>query len=313
MNQLIRDYKIAAVVVTCNRLKLLTECIYSLRNQTIKLDKIIIVNNSSTDGTLEWLSSQNDLIVINQENLGSAGGQYSGIKFGFEKGYDWIWCMDDDCYSELNALEELMKFVKKKNAKFANSFVLDYNNNPSFGLPVVENNRIVYTIHELTSATRYISLGSYDSLANLFNGTLLNSLIIEKIGVPDSTFFIWGDEIDYRMRIRSEGIPTETVFTSIVRHPQKLYLQPIFFPEQLLWKTYYLYRNKLKILKNEDRRLFGLFIHCRYMWGVYKAIVAILFNQCSNKRLRIRLIFDAIFYAYKNEKGRSEKYSPGRK
>src|SRR3989339_336534 len=104
-------YKIAAVVVTFNRLTLLQECIESLRNQTHTLDEIIIVNNSSTDGTLEWLNAQKDLTVITQENSGSAGGQHTGIKTAYEKGYDWIWCMDDDAEPELNALEELTKFL----------------------------------------------------------------------------------------------------------------------------------------------------------------------------------------------------------
>lgn len=52
----IDKYRIAAVVVTYNRLDLLKECINSIRQQTRKLDEIIVVNNSSTDGTLEWLN-----------------------------------------------------------------------------------------------------------------------------------------------------------------------------------------------------------------------------------------------------------------
>ena len=67
-------------------MELLKECIQSLRNQTHKLDEIFIINNSSTDGTLEWLNTQTDLTVITQENSGSAGGQYTGIKTAYEKG-----------------------------------------------------------------------------------------------------------------------------------------------------------------------------------------------------------------------------------
>lgn len=78
-------YKIAAVVVTFNRLELLKKCVESLRNQTHKLDEILIINNSSTDGTLDWLNQQNDLTVISQENSGSAGGQFTGIKTAYEK------------------------------------------------------------------------------------------------------------------------------------------------------------------------------------------------------------------------------------
>lgn len=88
---------ICAVVVTYNRIKLLKECIDSLRKQTIILDGIIVVNNNSNDGTKEWLALQNDISAIHQENLGGAGGFYNGIKSAYNKGYNWIWCMDDDC------------------------------------------------------------------------------------------------------------------------------------------------------------------------------------------------------------------------
>lgn len=55
---------VGIVVVTYNRLSLLKECIDALRHQTYKNFRIVIVNNGSTDGTCEWLSLQNDLIVI---------------------------------------------------------------------------------------------------------------------------------------------------------------------------------------------------------------------------------------------------------
>ena len=61
--------KIYAVVVTFNRLELLKRNIDSLR-QNHPIERIIVVNNGSTDGTREWLSEQSDLLVITQENVG---------------------------------------------------------------------------------------------------------------------------------------------------------------------------------------------------------------------------------------------------
>src|SRR3990170_1109632 len=117
--------KIAAVIVTYNRIQLLKECINALHIQTRKLEEIIVVNNSSTDGTLEWLNSQKDLTTITQENSGSAGGFHTGIKAAYEKGYDWIWCMDDDAEPELNALEELTKFFTNDNKALACTVIDD--------------------------------------------------------------------------------------------------------------------------------------------------------------------------------------------
>ena len=47
--------RIVAVVVTHNRCQLLNRCLLHLKKQIIPLDEIIVVNNASSDGTLEML------------------------------------------------------------------------------------------------------------------------------------------------------------------------------------------------------------------------------------------------------------------
>ena len=44
---------IAAVVVTYNRKELLMECLDALKKQTCKIEKIIVIDNNSNDGTYE--------------------------------------------------------------------------------------------------------------------------------------------------------------------------------------------------------------------------------------------------------------------
>ena len=50
------DFKIAAVVVTYNRLNKLKKALLSYENQLHKPDYMIIVDNASNDGTPEWLN-----------------------------------------------------------------------------------------------------------------------------------------------------------------------------------------------------------------------------------------------------------------
>ena len=90
--------KITAVVVTYNRLEKLKKVIESVRSQTASLLQILVVNNGSTDGSREWLESQNDIYLINQGNLGGAGGFNTGMKQAVLNGTDYVWIMDDDVY-----------------------------------------------------------------------------------------------------------------------------------------------------------------------------------------------------------------------
>lgn len=205
-------YKIAAVIVTYNRLALLQECIASLRNQTRKLDKIIVVNNSSIDGTLDWLNVQKDLTVITQENSGSAGGQYTGIKTAYEKGYDWIWCMDDDCISSKNSLSELVKNIQPNTV--LNCLVLSKAN----------SNNLAFGVYDLTDKIFYEKYGEVEikekiGYASLFNGTLFPADVIKKIGLPIQELFIKGDEIEYFHRIKKYNFNTQTIVSSHLIHP----------------------------------------------------------------------------------------------
>ncbi|HEX9956413.1 MAG TPA: glycosyltransferase, partial [Fibrella sp.] len=97
---------VTAVIVTYNRLADLKICLDSLRQQTRRPDAMLVVNNGSNDGTTEWLTTQADLTVINQANLGGAGGFAAGIEGAFQSGATWLWCMDDDCIAAPDALEQ---------------------------------------------------------------------------------------------------------------------------------------------------------------------------------------------------------------
>ncbi len=205
--------KIAAVVVTYNRLEFLKECIESLRNQTRKIDEIFVINNSSTDGTEEWLLKQEDLTTITQPNSGGAGGFYTGIKTAYEKEYDWIWVMDDDGLPNLNALEELVKHIDD-NVEVLNSLVVAKANNNilTFGLGD-------YVTKEFHKTVLQAKKNKYIFGANFFNGTFISRETISKIGFPQPLFFIYGDETEYLLRIKYFGLSIKTIPKSIILHP----------------------------------------------------------------------------------------------
>src|SRR4051812_1126737 len=65
--------RILAAIVTYNRMALLERCIDHVRAQTRSPDRLIVINNSSTDGTAEMLEAKG-VDYLTQPNLGSAGG-----------------------------------------------------------------------------------------------------------------------------------------------------------------------------------------------------------------------------------------------
>lgn len=190
-------------MVTYNRLELLKECVCALRNQSRKLDAIIVVNNSSTDGTLAWLNDQNDLTVITQPNSGSSGGQHTGIKTAYENGYDWIWCMDDDSEPTVNALYELCGYINVGELALAPK-VIDENNNVLFEHRGNFNlDRLIKGDLQLPSRAENYNVEYFRVDFASFVGILINRQAIEKIGLPHKGFFIYHDDIEYCLRIQN--------------------------------------------------------------------------------------------------------------
>ena len=284
------NYKIAAVVVTYNRLELLKQCINSLRNQTHKLDEIIIVNNSSTDGTLEWLNQQNDLTLITQENSGSAGGQFTGIKTAYEKGFDWIWCFDDDCLPDQNALQNLVIHISD-DRKVLNSIVLSSENsqNLSFGLYDKNKNKVYRNLSEIEN--------ELIPSANFFNGTLLNNEIVKKVGLPIKELFIRGEEYEYFLRIKRAGLKIFTIRSAKVYHPSeiKIIMDNFLFRYEYLeldhLKRFYFIRNLIYITKVYQEQ------------NVYTLIKIILMDiLIISFRLKLKILyyeFKGILYGFK--------------
>lgn len=232
--------KVIAVIVTYNRQKLLSECITALRNQTRRIDKILVINNGSNDNTENWLGQQNDLEFFTQNNIGSGGGFNTGIKLAYEKGYDWVWLMDDDGYPKKDALENLLEDNGEKLC-LRNCAVINKEDKKSF----VWKTGNYSTIEEVKDPI-------IKNFAHPFNGTLLHKEIIKKVGLPKKELFIWGDETEYYQRIITKyKIPFYTKTSSIHYHPGSAYSYKNDWDFNTNWKMYYYVRNRFHILKTK--------------------------------------------------------------
>ncbi|MEN6510348.1 MAG: glycosyltransferase family 2 protein [Chloroherpetonaceae bacterium] len=195
---------ILAVVVTYNRLESLKKVIEALRNQTKQISAIVVVNNASTDGTEEWLKSQSDLQFIQQGNIGGAGGFNTGLKYGYENNYEWIWFMDDDVVPQSDCLEKLFDKADEKtllgSLRYSPSGKVLSNETLSFNF----SNPFKTMWAELVSE-KELSNELADVEGMTFEGILINRHLIDIIGLPVKDFFLYGDDSDYFIRAKKAG------------------------------------------------------------------------------------------------------------
>ena len=107
--------QVCAVVVTFNRKVMLEECLNALLVQSRPVDRILVVDNKSTDDTLEMLRTHfpserfPQITVLPLEvNSGGAGGFHDGLEWAHQHGFDWFWLLDDDTMVHKWALEALL-------------------------------------------------------------------------------------------------------------------------------------------------------------------------------------------------------------
>ena len=89
---------VAVVLGTYNRLALLRACLNAIRRSVGALSyRVIVVDGGSTDGTLQYLKDQPDVILIEQaELLGAVRAYNAGFGEAVELGCSWIAVLNDD-------------------------------------------------------------------------------------------------------------------------------------------------------------------------------------------------------------------------
>ncbi len=204
--------KVAAVVVTRNRLELLKLAVAALRVQTRPADEIIIIDNASDDGTGAWLAQQKDLVVVPQPNLGGAGGFSEGIKRAYQRGHDWLWCMDDDTIPSPTALERLLAspLANRETTGFLCS-VARWKDGSVHLMNAPDLDRKYTTMMEL------LPQGALKVRTGSFVSIMLHRRAVAARGLPLREMFLWFDDAEYSARI-SSSFDCYQILDSVVEH-----------------------------------------------------------------------------------------------
>lgn len=292
--------KIVAVVVTFNRIDLVKRTISSLRSQTRKLDGIIVIDNDCTDGTAKWLDSQDSLTVIHQENTGGSGGFWRGIKEAYERGYDWIWCMDDDVFPKEDCLELLLKHRHDSIGILCPHRIMN-------GTSFLTESRVINLTNPFKNTYDFPLKSSDIENKNIidiqgmsFEGPLIKRDVVTKIGFPNKDLFILYDDTDYSYRTILSGYRVVFVKNAIM---EKYHFISSNSKVQILlankWKIPYHIRNSAYFCHKYGKNVFVR--GCGAMPFVIKMYFAILFNFIKGHKYKLS---DVVLYTKMVAKGK---------
>ncbi|MBM9459335.1 glycosyltransferase family 2 protein [Nocardioides sp. zg-536] len=239
-----RTESVAVVVVTYNRADLLERMLEGLAGLDRAPDAVYVVDNASTDHTREVLAASTlpGLVTIRStENLGGAGGFRLGLRTAFERGHDAMWLMDDDVVPAPDCLTRLLEVdgsclaavrEDRSGALVEKAAVRFDLRNPLAIRPKTASVDSTYPSRAAMPATVPV-----ENVA--FEGFLVRREVVETIGLPDASFFIFYDDVDYAIRARRAGFPIVAVRDAVL-------VRQLEFDQQhdlAGWKGYYMYRN----------------------------------------------------------------------
>ncbi|MDQ4113593.1 glycosyltransferase [Nocardioides sp. NPDC023903] len=235
---------VAIVVVTYNRADMLRGLLDGLTKLDEPADAVIVVNNASTDHTAQVLAeaiTPNLQVIDSPENLGGAGGFHLGTKAAVEQGWDRLYLIDDDvvpahdCLEVLLAQDEdcLFSVREDKNGKLIELAALKFDlRNPLAIKPKTASVMDTYPTRD--------ALPERVAVENVaFEGFMIRRTVLEEIGLPDPTYFIFYDDVDLAIRARRAGRTIWAVRDAVL-------VRQLDFSQQhdlAGWKGFYMYRN----------------------------------------------------------------------
>ena len=267
------------------------ECIQSLQKSEVKGANILVIENCSTDNSIEKLKSETPevKIIIAEKNLGFTGGNNVGIKYAFENKYDYAIALNNDTIVE--SPDSIRKLIE------------EMDNNPDISLSTgrifyyPEKEKIWYdgggVINWRGAAFHYnfrkdkntVLLNDKNRQTDFISGCYMCIRLrdIPVLGYMDENLFIYLDDLEYSVRAAKKNLKLYYVPQSVIYHKErgrgkhysirnrrivinlyfgiitKVYFELVLIFKRILWlftnKKYYKILNQA--VKDYNKKYFG--------------------------------------------------------
>lgn len=199
--------KIGLVTITYNSAKVIEPFLDCTLRQTHTDFIVYIIDNISSDNTLELISKYKDdriVLIANTQNVGVAAGNNQGIIRAIQDGCDEILIINNDVEFENTLLEKLSQQLKELNCSLVAPKMMYH---PETHLIWWAGTKFYakdcYLTHHI--GIKEEDKGQYNRIEKMDYAptccVLLKKEVIEDIGLMDEKYFAYFDDTDFFYRI----------------------------------------------------------------------------------------------------------------
>lgn len=262
--------KIFIVIVNYNGKNVIDRCLQSVFSQRYKNIGVVVVDNDSQDGSLEFARRRYSRVhyIAGKKNRGFGGGANLGISFAMLRGAEYIFILNNDAWIEEDTLQILVrKQQEQDNTLLLSPIILNDSGDIWFCGGRIDwwRMRATHTMRDKALVgrpcnipTEYVSGCAFLAHKNFF----------KTVGNFDERFFLYYEDVDLSVRARRKGFLPSIALEATAHHseksnttnPRKVYwlvLSGLFFfwkQDSFVWKLWhFLYFLARKCKNRRDR------------------------------------------------------------
>lgn len=202
---------VGVVTVTYNSGRVIDDFMKSILAQTYAHFRLYVIDNTSSDDTLERIRCYGDartVIVANQVNAGVAEGNNIGIRAALRDGCGLVLLINNDTVFDPDLLSKLAEGLQKHGCEMIVPKILFFDrpdtiwyaggyfnmlrgSGSHFGLGRRDNGEF--------DLTRTVSYGPTCCM-------LIKGEVFDRVGLMDSTYFLYFDDTDFCLRAYRAGV-----------------------------------------------------------------------------------------------------------
>ena len=287
------DPKVSIIIPHFNNFQIVNKCIESIQNINYKNYELIIVDNKSTDNSLELLYKKYKqyIIVESDSNLGYAGGCNLGAT---KASGEYLLFLNNETIHDAHFITYLIEeFNKNNNIASIQPKIRNLDKNKYFDYAGASGGYLDYLVYPYCRGRIFSNCekdnSQYDSMVKVFwtSGTcfLTKKSIFEELDGFDCKLFAHMEEIDYCWKSYMAGYECWVQPKSIVYHKGGVTLN-----SQSHIKTYLNHRNSLILLLTNYKNL---------TYSIYLFIIRFFLEILSSIYDLIQLRFSHFLAHYK--------------